>query len=123
MGHTIFYLAPVIQKFPENDVTFLEGEGLLFAIQVAGIPTPSAVWYQDGKELVSDYSLEIAGGGSLSIPSVEPRHSGSYKLVVTNQAGSLERTVKVGCEKKSCFCLSTVLSIPHSCMCMCIVFM
>ena len=100
-------------------MTFLEGEGLFFAIQVAGIPTPSAVWYQDGKELVSDYSLEIAGGGSLSIPSVEPGHSGSYKLVVTNQAGSMERTVKVGCEKK----VSTVLNITHSCMCMCIVFM
>ena len=84
-------------------MSFLEGEGISFAIQVAGVPTPSTVWYQDGKELVSDYSLEIAGGGSLAIPSVEPRHSGSYKLVVTNQAGSMERTVKVGYEKKVAF--------------------
>ena len=118
MGHTFLYLAPVIQKFPENDVTFLEGEGLLFAIQVAGIPTPNAVWYQDGKELVSDYSLEIAGGGSLSIPSVEPRHSGSYKLVVTNQAGSMERTVKVGCEKKAAFAYPLYSIYPiHVCAC------
>ena len=90
-------------------MTFLEGEGLSFAIQVAGVPTPSTVWYQDGRELVSDYSLEISGDGSLAIPSVEPRHSGSYKLVVTNQAGSMERTVKVGCEKKSSFCLCYLL--------------
>ena len=81
-------------------MTFLEGEGLSFAIQVAGVPTPSTVWYQDGKELVSDYSLDIAGDGSLAIPSVEPRHSGSYKLVVTNQAGSIKRTVEVGYEEK-----------------------
>ena len=84
-------------------MTFLGGEGLSFAIQVAGVPTPSTVWYQDGKELVSDYSLDIAGGGSLAIHSVEPRHSGSYKLVVTNQAGSMERTIKVGYEKKTAF--------------------
>ena len=82
-------------------MSFLEGEGLSFAIQVAGVPTPSTVWYQDGKELVSDYSLEIAGDGSLTIHSVEPRHSGSYKLVITNQAGSMERTVKVGYERKA----------------------
>ena len=86
---------PVIQEFPDNDVTFLEGEGLSFAIHVTGVPTPSTVWYQDGKELVSDYSLEIAGDGSLTIPSVEPRHSGTYKLVVANQAGSMDKTVKV----------------------------
>ena len=104
-------------------MTFLEGEGLSFAIQVAGVPTPSTVWYQDGKELVSDYSLDIAGDGSLTIPSVEPRHSGSYKLVVTNQAGSIERTVKVGYEEKKqlLLMLSTVLNISHSCMCMFIV--
>ena len=77
-------------------MTFLEGEGLSFAVQVAGVPTPSIVWYQDGKELVSDYSLEIAGDGSLTIHSVEPRHGGTYKLVVTNQAGSMDKTVKVG---------------------------
>ena len=119
MGHIIFYLAPIIHEFPENDVTFLEGEGLSFAIQVAGILTPSTVWYQDGKELVSDYSLEIAGDGSLTIHSVEPRHSGSYKLVVTNQAGSMERTVKVGYEKKAAvaYPLYSIYSI-HVCACL-----
>ena len=96
MCHIIFWLAPVIQKFPENDMTFLEGEGLFFAVQVTGVPNPSTVWYQDGKELVSDYSLEITGGGSLTILSVKPRHSGTYKLVVTNRAGSIDKTVKVG---------------------------
>ena len=76
-------------------MTFLEGEGLSFAIRITGFPTPSTVWYQDGKELVSDYSLKMAGDGSLTILSVEPRHSGTYKLVVTNQAGSMDKSVKV----------------------------
>ena len=100
-------------------MTFLEGEGLSFAIQVAGVPTPSTVWYQDGKELVSDYSLEITRGGSLTIPSVEPKHSGSYKLVVKNQAGIIERTVKVGYEKKAAFAYAIYCAQPiHVCACL-----
>ena len=71
------------------------GEGVLFQMKVAGSPPPKLVWYHNGEEVVPDYSREIMKDGSLTMPSVEVRHTGTYKVVAENVAGKKEGEVKL----------------------------
>ena len=64
-------------------------------MEVAGFPQPKLTWYHDGKEVEADYSKELAEDGSLTMPSVEVKHSGVYQLVAHNSAGSADREVKL----------------------------
>ena len=78
-----------------------EGESVLLHMKVSGAPKPTLVWYFKGKELRSDYSIDVAEeDGSLSIPSAETRHAGVYKLVATNVDGSVEKEVKLFVHKE-----------------------
>ena len=71
------------------------GEGVLFQVKVTGSPPPKLVWYHNGEEVVPDYSREIMKDGSLTMPSVEVRHTGTYKVVAENVAGKKEGEVKL----------------------------
>ena len=94
-----FSLGPKIIQFPED--TYVEdGEGVLFQVEVSGAPHPELVWYHDGVRVVADYSMELAEDGSLTMPSAELKHSGMYKLVASNPAGSVEGEVRLVVEKE-----------------------
>ena len=80
--------------FPE-DTHVQEGEGVLFQVEVTGVPRPKLRWYHDGEEVVADYSKELSEDGSLTMPSAETKHSGVYQLVAVNSAGRVEREVKL----------------------------
>ena len=71
------------------------GEGVLFQVKLTGSPPPKLVWYHNGEEVVADYSREIIKDGSLTMPSVEVRHTGTYKVVAENVAGKKEGEVKL----------------------------
>ena len=86
--------APEFKQFPE-DARALVGEGVLFQVKVTGSPPPKLVWYHDGEEVVPDYSREIMKDGSLTMPSVEVKHTGTYKVVAENVAGKKEGEVKL----------------------------
>ena len=73
----------------------LVGEGVLLQVKVTGFPPPKLVWYHNGEEVVPDYSREIMKDGSLTMPSVEVRHTGTYKVVAENVAGKKEGEVKL----------------------------
>ena len=88
------YIEPQITKFP-SDTTVIEGEGVYFRIKVSGEPQPTVTWYHDGEPVIADYAREIESDGSLTIPSMELKHSGVYKAVATNQHGSEEREIKL----------------------------
>ena len=45
--------------------------------------------------MLVDYSVELAEDGTLTLPSVEFRHSGMYKLVAQNSAGKREKDVRL----------------------------
>ena len=45
------------------------------------------MWHHNGEEVVPDYSREIMKDSSLTMPSVEVRHTGIYKVVAENVAG------------------------------------
>ena len=94
-----FSLGPKIIQFPE-DTYVEEGEAVLFQVEVSGAPHPELVWYHDGVRVVSDYSMELAEDGSLTMPSAELKHSGMYKLVASNPAGSVEGEVRLVVEEE-----------------------
>ena len=84
---------PLIEEFPE-DIKAIEGRGVFFKVVVSGKPVPSIAWFHDESEIMSDYSVEIKGDGTLSILSVEKKHEGIYKMVAKNSVGSVEQQVK-----------------------------
>ena len=45
------------------------------------------MWHHNGEEVVPDYSREIMKDSSLTMSSVEVRHTGTYKVVTENVAG------------------------------------
>ena len=62
---------------------------------VSGKPNPSITWFIDGDKLTSDYAIEIQGDGSISIPTVELKHGGIYKMEAKNAAGSAVKQVQL----------------------------
>ena len=84
----------MITEFPE-ETHAVEGEGVLFQVKVTGSPQPKLAWYHNGEEVVADYSRELAEDGTLTLPSAEARHSGTYRLVAQNPAGRREREVRL----------------------------
>ena len=90
----VISLEPVIEEFPD-DTTAVEGEGVFFKVVVSGKPEPTLTWYHNEKELAPNYSQEIERDGSLSLPSIELKHGGTYRLVVRNSLGSAEQEVKL----------------------------
>ena len=84
----------MIVQFPE-DTYAQEGEGVLFKVEVTGVPQPKLTWYHNGAEVEADYSKELAEDGSLTMASAEMKHTGVYKLVVSNPAGRAEREVRL----------------------------
>ena len=86
--------APDIVEFPE-ETHAVEGEGVLFQVKVSGSPQPKLTWYHNGEEVEADYSRELAEDGTLTLPSAEARHSGTYRLVAQNPAGRREREVRL----------------------------
>ena len=86
-------LAPKIVKFPEGQVHMMEGEKVMFQVEVRGAPDPEMKWYHNGEELEADYSRELSEDGSLTMPSAEGKHSGVYQLVAHNMAGAVRKEV------------------------------
>ena len=89
-----FSAEPVFSRFPEDKHT-MEGERVVFRVKVSGVPHPKLTWYHNGVEVVADYSRELGEDGTLSMPSSESKHSGVYKLLAVNRAGSSEKEVKL----------------------------
>ena len=91
------FLAPDIVEFPE-ETHAVEGESVLFQVEVTGSPTPKLTWYHNGEEVFADYSTELAEDGTLTLPSVEVRQGGIYKLVAQNSAGKREMEIMLHVE-------------------------
>ncbi|MGH0143069.1 UNVERIFIED_CONTAM: hypothetical protein FKN15_022424 [Acipenser sinensis] len=63
---------------------------------VQGSPTPEVHWFKNGLELSDSQSgLSTREDGSLVIVSAKTSHSGEYKCIATNEAGSAERRIRL----------------------------
>lgn len=61
-----------------------------------GSPPPKVRWFKNGLEIHSDQpDLSLTREGSLVINAVSASHSGDFKCVATNEAGSVERKTRL----------------------------
>lgn len=61
-----------------------------------GSPPPKVRWFKNGLEIHSDQpDLSVTREGSLVINKVSASHSGDFKCVATNEAGSVERKTRL----------------------------
>ena len=89
-----FLLVPQITEFP-SDMSAIEGKTVYLIIKTDGEPQSRVNWYHNGEPIEEDYAHEIEADGSLVLPSVEQGHSGIYKVVVSNEHGSVQQEVKL----------------------------
>jgi len=76
-------VAPVITVQPQN-LTVEEGSAAEFSVGAEAVPAPSFQWRRDGLDLVGET------GALLQLNSVGDSDTGTYQVVVSNSAGSVE---------------------------------
>ena len=102
---------PVIHDFP-SDLEVCEGEYVILYVSVSGHPPPVLTWYHNNESITTDPSIEIVSGdGTLSIPSMEEKHIGIYRLVASNCHGSCFEELELTIEDEDTFTLRRVESI------------
>ena len=104
-------LEPVISIFPDNMLVCL-GEYVIMYVSVHGNPPPTLSWHHNNQNILyNDSTIEISEDGTLSIPSMEARHIGDYRLVATNEHGSCEMEMELHLESEDTPNLSRALSM------------
>ena len=84
---------------------------MILYISVEGNPPPVITWYHNNNSINMDPSIEVSGDGTLSIPCMEEKHVGTYRLVVSNTCGSCYEELTLGLEEEDTFNLRRVESI------------
>ena len=103
-------LEPEIEIFPDNMLACL-GEYVIMYVSVHGNPPPTLTWYHNNQNIYNDSTIEISEDGTLSIPSMEARHIGDYRLEAKNEHGSCEMEMELHLESEDTPNLSRSLSI------------
>ena len=84
---------PSITVFPEDSISVVEGRNAVLPVKIIG--HSSLTWYHDNTRLGSDYAHEISSDGSLTIITAEMSHSGTYRLVASNNEGAVGKQVQL----------------------------
>ncbi|NXJ87844.1 HMCN2 protein, partial [Corythaixoides concolor] len=79
--------APVVAVMPRA-VTVHAGQRVLLHCAVAGEPTPSVEWRQDGQPLPEGLGARVLPDATLLLPAVSHHHAGSYSCLARNALGS-----------------------------------
>ena len=87
------------------------GEYVIMYVSVNGNPHPTLTWYHNNESIFNDSTIEVSDDGTLSIPSVEARHVGEYKLIATNEHGSCESELELCLESEDSPNLHKALSM------------
>ncbi|XP_071188629.1 myosin-binding protein C, slow-type-like isoform X1 [Salvelinus alpinus] len=86
-------------NFPDNTVTIVAGNKLRVEIPISGEPAPRVVWMK-GERVILDSGHRVRAETfpdhtSLTIDIAEKDDTGNYKIVLQNEAGEAEASVKV----------------------------
>jgi hypothetical protein len=101
---------PAIYDFP-TDLEVCEGEYVILYVTVTGQPPPLFTWYHNNESVSTNSSIEVSGDGTLSIPSMEEKHVGTYRLVASNSYGSCFEEMELTIECEDTFTLRRAESI------------
>ncbi|KAL0979469.1 hypothetical protein UPYG_G00185480 [Umbra pygmaea] len=86
-------------SFPEAGDAIMEtvaNSKVTIPCPAEGSPRPKVRWFKNGLEINPDHSeLSVAPDGSLVIGSASASHSGDFKCVASNDAGSVERKTRL----------------------------
>ncbi|GIY13520.1 hypothetical protein CDAR_68362 [Caerostris darwini] len=93
------FVPPIIENVSfKSDV--LENEELTMECRASGNPRPYVIWLKDGQmiteEFLTNMSINIENSDSiLKVNEAKKFHSGQYKCIVSNAAGSVEKSFDV----------------------------
>ena len=90
--------SPQIVSQPQGQ-SALVGETVSFSLQAQGSGTVSYRWSKDGAYLSDDLRITGSAGSPLQIANVQSSDAGSYRLRVSNQAGSVDSGARGGKER------------------------
>ena len=79
-----------------NKALFILTESPLPVPTSAGSPRPKVRWFKNGLEIHPEQSeFSVARDGALVISTASAGHSGDFKCMATNEAGSVERKTRL----------------------------
>ncbi|XP_056132043.1 hemicentin-1 [Lampris incognitus] len=88
-----------VPSFAEPGDAFMEkvaNSKVIIPCPAEGSPPPKVRWFKNGLEIHPDQSeLSMLRDGSLVIAAASASHSGDFKCVATNEAGSAERKTRL----------------------------
>ena len=84
---------------------------MILYVTVTGQPPPLLTWYHNDVSINTDPTIEVSGDGTLSIPSMEERHMGTYRLVASNSYGACFEEMELTIEDEGTFTLRRAESI------------
>ncbi|XP_035392059.1 hemicentin-1 [Electrophorus electricus] len=90
--------APFFKTHGEAVIETVAGRMVVIPCAVHGSPPPRVHWFKGGLEVhmgQSEHGVSQFQNGSLLIGSASASHSGDYKCVATNEAGSTEKTTRL----------------------------
>lgn len=90
--------AATINKGLKERYDLEEGNPLKLQCDISGRPAPEVIWYKDDEPADNLRHMKIdnvSGLCTLKIKSLKPEHSGTYRCVATNAAGTAETATVV----------------------------
>ncbi len=79
-----------------NKAQFILTQNPFLVAAPAGSPRPKVRWFKNGLEIHPEQSgFSVARDGALVISAASASHSGDFKCVATNEAGSVERKTRL----------------------------
>ncbi|XP_016112004.1 hemicentin-1 [Sinocyclocheilus grahami] len=89
---------PYFKTHGETIIETVANSRVLIPCPARGSPAPWVRWFKNGLEVHmerSEHGVSLAENGSLVIGSASASHSGDFKCVASNEAGSVERKTRL----------------------------
>ncbi|XP_001920501.5 hemicentin-1 [Danio rerio] len=89
---------PYFETNGETVIESVANSKVLIPCPARGSPAPQVRWFKNGLEVHmerSEHGVSLAEDGALVIGSASASHSGDFKCVATNEAGSVERKTRL----------------------------
>ncbi|TRY54403.1 hypothetical protein DNTS_023681 [Danionella cerebrum] len=86
---------PYFETHGEGIIESVANRQVVIPCPARGSPPPLVRWFRNGLEIQMELGVSQAEDGSLLIGSASASHSGDFKCVATNEAGSVERKTRL----------------------------
>ncbi|GBM98114.1 Hemicentin-1, partial [Araneus ventricosus] len=82
--------APPQIKDSDYSQKVLSGDPVYLSCETSGHPPPLIIWHKDSVLIQDNEEMKVLPDGSLHFPSANASHTGTYKCLAENEAGSHE---------------------------------